>query len=154
MNAPLDRKAALVAELARRLEDAFSGPDEDASFLAHQLESEAASLESALNYAARKREEIRAFKAALKEIISAKQERLARLDHAEDAITAAMAHAILEAGLATPIRSPEFTISLRMGKAPLIIDGEPDERSDALDDGSLAFARLGKPAPVLTVRSK
>lgn len=170
----LSHSARIVAELQERLSNACDGSDEDGCFLAHQLEMAAASLEDTLTYAARLNEEDQADANALKEIEAAKRERRQRLERRIEKRREHMAWAMQEAGL-PQVKSPEFTISFRMGKPPLIIDGEPGEvdhqagwatartvyawnkeviRAHVEAGANGTPARLGNPQPTITIRGK
>lgn len=172
MNAPLSYRANLVSELQSRLAEAMN--DEDADFLAGQLVDAGGDLERSCLAVLREARQAEAYAEALKTIIADNRARKERLEARAEKIRAAVAQAMAEAGL-PKIVSADMTVSFRMGKAPLIIDREPDERDYAtslatrkliyawnkdavrreLDEGdTLPFARLGNPCPQIVVRSK
>lgn len=176
MSAPLYHKANIVAELAERLADAVHGPDEDAEFLALQLDSEAQGLEALCLSALREARLAEAYGEALKSIEADNRARRQRLERRAETIRANVAWALQEAGI-PKITAPDLTVSWRMGKPPLIIDGEPSEddfvfgyatakRSFAWDKTAIrqlvesepdkwAFRfRLGNPVPQIVVRGK
>lgn len=173
MSAPLYHKANIVAELAERLADAVHGPDEDAEFLALQLDSEAQGLEALCLSALRDARLAEAYGEALKSIEADNRARRQRLERRAETIRANVAWALQEAGI-PKITAPDLTVSWRMGKPPLIIDRDPNagdvEQGIATAKTTYAWdkeavrkwmetvpfsvARLGNPQPILTVRGK
>jgi len=168
----LTHRAKLVAELQERLSNALS--DDDADFLATALVESASDLEAVCISALREAKIAAAMAEGTKTVEAEIRARRQRLERKDETIRAAVANAMQEAGI-QKIVSDDMTISMRMGKAPLIIDREPDERDYAtslatrkliyawnkdavrreLDEGdTLPFARLGNPCPQIVVRSK
>jgi len=172
MSAPLTHKAKIVSELQRRLADAVS--DDDADFLATALIESASDLEAVCISALREAKISAASAEGTKTVEAEIRARRQRLERKDETIRAAVANAMQEGGI-QKIVSDDMTISMRMGKAPLIIDRDPtiddavcgyadhqsvfkwrkDNIKAQLEEGhSLPFARLGNAQPVLTVRSK
>jgi len=172
MNAPLSYRANLVSELQSRLAEAMN--DEDADFIAGQLVDAGGDLERSCLAALREARQSEAYAEALKTIIADNRARKERLEARAEKIRAAVAQAMAEAGL-PKIVSADMTVSFRMGKAPLIIDREPELADEALGwadakvtytwkkdfirkqleaGGTSEVFRLGNPAPVLTLRGK
>jgi len=180
MSSPLERKAAIVAELQERVAAVFDEDrtDAEAEFLASALTDQGVDLEAMCARALREALNTEAMAEGMKSVIEANRTRKARLEQKAQTIRAAVAHAMQESGL-PKITAPDMTVSFRMGKPPLIIDGDPDilapswaanmrevyswnkdaireELKRGLTDLSLgnATARLGNPEPTITVRSK
>lgn len=172
MSAPLTHKAKIVSELQRRLADAVS--DDDADFLATALIESASDLEAVCISALREAKIAAAMAEGTKTVEAEIRARRQRLERKNETIRAAVANAMQEAGI-QKIVSDDMTISMRMGKAPLIIDGDATQnhpwfrfisqkttyawdkekiRAELEEGESLPFARLGNAQPVLTVRSK
>lgn len=174
MSGHLDHKARIVAELQNRLGEATTDDDQD--FLAEQLSEAGNDLEGACLIALRNARETEALVEALKSIEADNRARRQRLERRAETIRANVAWALQEAGI-PKITAPDLTVSWRMGKPPLIIDGEPSEddfvfgyatakRSFAWDKTAIrqlvesepdkwAFRfRLGNPVPQIVVRGK
>ncbi len=171
----LTHRAKIVAELTERLGNAFDGTDEDAGFLASQLEAEAKDLESLCVSLLREGRIRKAMAKGIREtVIADATARANRLEAFDDKVREVVANAMQEGGI-QKIVSDDMTISMRMGKAPLIIDREPELADEALGwadakvtytwkkdfirkqleaGGTSEVFRLGNPAPVLTLRGK
>lgn len=168
----IHHKARIVEELQSRLAEAMN--DEDADLLATQLAEAGDDLEAACAIVLR---ECRARKAEgdgldpLLDEIKSRQERHYAFDKKGRAL---VADALSNAGL-PGFKTADMTVSFRWSKAPLIIDGEPDQQyatdnlvtaktiyswnkqaiMTALDEGAkLSFARFGNPCPQIVVRGK
>lgn len=169
----ITHKANLVAELQNRLSEG-DYLDEDMAFLVAQLEDQAESLEGAMIFILRSAREDEAYDDALGVLISDMQERRKRIRGRAEKKRADVAWAMQEAGMPKLV-APDMTVSFRIGKAPLIIDGEPGEgevlmgwatvkhvfswdkdrlRKDLSEEADIPFARFGNPQPVLTIRGK
>lgn len=170
--APLDRKARIVSELQDRLAEAEA--EEVASFLADQLGKQVTDLEGLCISALRTAREKQAMVNSLKSIRGEMDERIARLERSVKTIRDGVAHAMMESGL-PKIVAPDLTVSFRVNKPALIIDGEPnhfhreagfatetvsfkwdkDAIREAIEDGrEVSFARLANQPPSLTIRGK
>lgn len=172
MTNPIDRKASIVAELADRLANA--GIEEDAAFLADQLGEQVLDLEQLCIFGIREAENCDDMINSLDAQIERRNERKARLKRKREDIRTAVANALQESGL-MKIVAPDLTVSLRMNKPNLIIDGEPnhfhreagfatetvsfkwDKQAivEAIEGGrEVSFARLSNAAPTIQVRGK
>lgn len=171
----LTHRAKIVAELTERLGNAFDGTDEDAGFLASQLEAEAKDLESLCLYALREARIAKAMAEGVKQIEADNRTRRERLERRAEKIREAVAMAMAEAGL-PKITSDDLTVSFREGDAPLVIDRDPTEQDhyDGLATKKtvyswdkytlrcavqecgedIKFARFGNPQPSIVVRAK
>lgn len=170
MNAPLSHKANIVSELVERLGDAAT--EDDADFLAEQLQAAGNDLQSACAAVLRSARYDEADAEAIKSIEADNRARRQRLERRSDAKRAAVAWAMQEAGLAK-LTPPDMTVSLLQNKPSLVTTIEPSEApSDyvrtkvtysfdndairaALDAGeTLEWASLNNAPPSVTVRMK
>ncbi len=170
MNAPLSHKANIVSELVERLGDAAT--EDDADFLAEQLQAAGNDLQSACAAVLRSARYDEADAEAIKSIEADNRARRQRLERRSDAKRAAVAWAMQEAGLAK-LTPPDMTVSLLQNKPRLVTTIEPSEApSDyvrtkvtysfdndairaALDAGeTLEWASLNNAPPSVTVRMK
>lgn len=172
MNAPINHKAKIVEELQNRLSEAMN--DEDADFLAKQLTEAGDDLEAACVAILREGRARKAMAEGLDSVIDDAKARKERLLEWDKKARAMVGQAMGDAGL-PKIVSADLTVSFRMGKSPLIIDGEPGEgdvlmgwatvkhvfswdkdrlRKDLSEEADIPFARFGNPCPQIVVRSK
>lgn len=169
-DARLTHKANIVSELVERLGDAET--EDDAHFLAEQLQAAGDDLQSACAAVLRSARHDEADAEAIKTIEADNRARRQRLERRSDAKRAAVAWAMQEAGLAK-LTPPDMTVSLRQNKPSLVMTIEPSEapanfvRSKvtysfdndairaALEAGEmLEWASLNNAPPSVTVRMK
>lgn len=168
----LNHRAKIVAELVERLGNA-NADDDSSDFLATELSGATSDLELLCVLSLREARTAEAMAEGVKQIEADNRARRQRLELKSENIRAAVAHAMQEAGL-PKIVSDDMTVSLRMGKAPLVIDAKPEAwattrfvktefnftwnkdliREELSQGVPIEFARIGNPAPVLTVRGK
>lgn len=174
MNAPLSHKANIVSELVERLGDAAT--EDDADFLAEQLQAAGDDLQSACAAVLRSAKYDEADAEAIKSIEADNRARRQRLERRSEAKRAAVAWAMAEAGIAK-LTPPDMTVSLRQNKPSLVTTVEPDLSMceayphfvrmkevysfdkdairAALDAGeTLEWASLNNAPPSVTVRTK
>jgi hypothetical protein len=173
----LTHRAKIVAELTERLGNAFDGTDEDAGFLASQLEAEAKDLESLCVSLLREGRIRKAMAKGIREtVIADATARANRLEAFDDKVREVVANAMQEGGI-QKIVSDDMTVSFRANKPSIAFACEPDLTIvdqyggfikmkevyswdkeavlEWLDAGNtLSFAKLTNAAPSLTLRSK
>lgn len=172
MDARLERDVVIYNAIRERL-TAFLGEGAADSDIMRSLETQS-DLHMRLLVMAREAQRCEAFAEAMQSIIKDNQERKARFERKKEKLRELIAWAMQETDL-PKIPAPDLTISQRMGKAPLVIDGEAGTvdhsakyvltkevhswnkeriRADLEAGDELSFARLGNPQPVLTIRTK
>lgn len=162
---PLAATIRVVNELREKLKTEYGLEDDDEA-LVGTIEGET-DLGEQLARIARDAIRTEAMAKGLTELIKENQSRKTRLELRAEKLRAIVSWSMQEAGL-KKIPAPDMTISLSMGKPPILLDEdiqvpeqfcrveyEPDKRviRDAIERGEhLPFARLGNPSPVLTIK--
>lgn len=166
-HAPLSASVRLVAELRERLKDIYALADGD-EVLETTLEGES-DLGEQLAILAREALRSEAMAEGMKALIKTNQERKARLEYKAEKLRGVISWAMQDSG-SKKIRMDDMTLSLSEGRAPVVIDEtitipdvycritkEPNKtliRTHLEESRDIPFAKLGNPAPSLTIRSK
>ena len=169
MNIPLSNTVSIVAELRERLKIEYGLEDDDEA-LETTLEGET-DLNEQLARIARDAIRTEAMAKGLGDLVKENQSRKARLEHRAEKLRALVSWAMQESGT-KKIPAPDLTLSLGMGRPPLIMDEgaevpeqfcrvkpepEPDRKCirEAIENGEeITFARLGNASPTLTIRTR
>lgn len=163
---PLPNTVRIVAELRERLKAEY-GLDDDDEALADTIEGET-DLGEQLARLARAALRSEYMAKGIGELIKDTQLRKTRLEHRAEKLRAVINWALSESGT-KKISAPDMTLSLSIGKAPIVIDdaapiperflrvkSEPNKIAirAALDNGEdLPFAKFGNASPTLIIRT-
>lgn len=169
---PLTNETHIYVELKRRISEQFELDPEDPALL-DTLDGQS-SLKENIIYILREAKLVEAMCAGLGDLINAHEQRLSRLKTKAERLRAHATWAIEESGIPMPIKSPDMTISYRLGKPKVVVTIDPallpseyrtekvtyTPNMDAIRERLLgdvpvpSWAYMENPKPIITLRTK